>query len=168
MVQYFTCPKKEYLYDLLCRYYDSPDLWKLQNGDGNHDYCLYGVQLPCFLLNEKRYLMVLCPLDTSPVGTQRNLRDLRWISLQARSLQDDKFASLPTHSYEIKRDPAFSLSLHIFYRSTDISTYHCVDPYPLEVSLLHVRKDEYEYPNDGTLVSALESFQTILQWLPNT
>jgi hypothetical protein len=35
---------------------------------------------------------------------------------------------------------------------------------PLTVSLLHCKNQEYEYPNEGNLVSALETFQTVLQW----
>lgn len=158
----FIDPEKEFLYQLVNRYYDSPTLLKIRD---DPDFSMYGIQLPCFLMNEKRFLIALCPLDAFSKNSRRPLKDLRWVSLQARSLNDEKMAALPVHNYQIKRDPQYALPLSVYHRSTKISTYRLQD-YPLEVSLLHLRSNEYEYPSDGTLVSALETFQTILQWVP--
>jgi hypothetical protein len=130
----------------------------------DQDYSMYCIQLPCFLLNEKRYLVALCPLDAFPTRIRRPLHDLRWVSLQARSLQDEHMASLPTHAYQIKREDAYAVPLKVHHRSSKITTYRNED-YPLEVSLLHKNSNEYEYPNEGSLVSALETYQTVLQWL---
>lgn len=159
----FIDPRKEHMFALITRYYDSPTLVKIRD---DQDYSMYGIQLPCFLLNEKRYLIALCPLDAFPNHTRRPLKDLRWVSLQARSLQDEQMASLPVHSYQIKRDEAYTVPLKVHHRSSKISTYRNED-YPIEVSLLHTRSHEYEYPNEGSLVSALETYQTIVQWVKN-
>lgn len=158
----FSIPEKEELYDLFVRYYDSPDVYKIRD---DQEFSMYGVQLPCFLLNEKRYLILLCPLDVFPVGKKRNIKTLRWVSLQARSLSDAGMASLPVHPYTIKRESVFAIPLRIHHRSEKISSYRTNNhKYPIDVSLLHVRGGEYEYPNEGNLVSALETFQTIVQW----
>ena len=158
----FTDPEKEYLYQMITRYYDTPTLLKLRD---DQDFSMYGIQLPCFLLNEKRYLILLCPRDAFSKNSRRSMKDLRWISLQARSLHDEAMASLPLHHYQIKRDNQYAIPLSVFHRSTKVTTYR-MDSYPLEVSLLHQRSNEFEYPGEGTLVSALETYQTILQWVP--
>ena len=158
----FINPDKEFLYQLLDRYYDSPMLLKIRD---DPEFSMYGVQLPCFLLNEKRFLILLCPRDAFYKNSRRSMKDLRWVSLQARSLNDPDMASLPLHTYQIKRDVQYALPLTIFHRSVQVSSYR-LDEYPLEVSLLHARSNnEFEYPKEGTLVSALETFQTILQWV---
>jgi hypothetical protein len=134
---------------------------KLRN-DGV-EYSVYGVQLPCMLLNEKRYLIALCPFDVVSIGRKKSLKDLKWVSLQARALSDESLYSLPVHSYSIKNEHKYLVPLHIYHRSQKISTYR--DTSNLEVSLLHQRNTEYEYPDHGTLVSAIETFQTILQFV---
>jgi hypothetical protein len=160
----FIDPEKEYMYQLINRYYDSPTLLKIRN---DQDFSMYGIQLPCFLLNEKRFLILLCPLDAFSKNSRRPMKDLRWISLQARSLNDEKMTELPMHHYQIKRENQYAVPLSIYHRSVKVSTYR-LKSYPLEVSLLHLRSNEFEYPSEGTLVSALETYQTILQWVPKT
>lgn len=157
----FINPTKEFLFQLLDRYYDTPTLVKIRDDD---QFSMYGVQLPCFLLNEKRFLILLCPRDAFSKNSRRPMKDLRWVSLQARSLQDADMASLPLHTYQIKRDSQYALPLHIVNRTTKVSSYR-LQEYPLEISLLHTRSHEYEYPSEGTLTSALETYQTILQFV---
>jgi len=157
----FIDPAKEFVYQLLAKYYDTPMLLKIRDDD---QFSMYGTQLPCFLLNEKRYLILLCPRDAFSRNSRRSMADIRWVSLQARSLNDPDMAALPVHPYQIKRDAQYALPLKITHRTTKLSSYR-LNEYPLEVSLLHARSHEYEYPNEGTLVSALETYQTILQFV---
>lgn len=157
----FISLDKEKWYDLLSAYFDFPDMVKLRN-DGV-EYSVYGIQLPCMLLNEKRYLIALCPFDVVSIGKKKPLRDLKWVSLQARALSDESLYSLPVHTYTIKNEQKFSIPITLYHRSKKISTYR--DDSNLEVSLLHQRNIEYEYPDHGTLVSAIETFQTILQFV---
>jgi hypothetical protein len=56
------------------------------------------------------------------------------------------------------------IGLKIKNRSNEISVYE-TDLGVFTVSLLHCKNQEYEYPNEGNLVSAFETFQTVLQWI---
>lgn len=161
----FVSLAKQDLYELMTEYFDNPAMVKIRNDA--REYSVYGIQVPCMLLNEKRYLIALCPYDVVSLHNRKPLRDLSWMSLQVRALNDESFAHLPVHRYEVKRDDRFMIPLHIFFRSTKISTYR--DPSSrIEVSLLHQRNIEYEYPNEGNLVSALETYQTIVQFISSS
>lgn len=159
----FSDPGKETLYQLIVEYYGDPDLIKIRN---DQEFSLYGIQMPCLLLNERRYLILLCPLDVVSLGKKIRMSDLRWVSLQSRSLTDEKLRTLPVlENFVIKRDPKFEVPLRVKTRSHRVTSYTAV-AYPIEVSLLHQRNMEFEYPDEGTLVGALETYQTILQWVP--
>jgi hypothetical protein len=63
----------------------------------------------------------------------------------------------------MKRTPELQRRLKVVHRDREVTTYQ-VDSLPIHVSLLHMRKMEYEYPDEGTLISALETFRTILHF----
>jgi len=157
----FSDPFREEWYDLFASYYNDPQMVKIRN---QGDYSMYGVRLPCFLLNESRYLIVLCPVDVYEVHTKRPIRDLRWLSLQARSLHEEGLTHLPTHTYSIKRGRKYEIPLRMIHR-TETATTYTTTPESIHVALLHTRKNnEYEYSQEGNLVSALETFQTVITW----
>jgi hypothetical protein len=70
---------------------------------------------------------------------------------------------LPVHNFSIKRDDRYKITLRLKSRAKDITIYE-EDSGLFEVSLLHTRNNEFEYPNEGTLVSALETYQTLIYW----
>jgi len=160
-MQFFQSPERDYIYQLVYNYYDNPTMIKVKDADDR--FSMYACQLPCLLMNEKRYLIVLGHKDYNTVGDGQELKDFRWISFQARSLQEEAYKNLPIHNYKIKREDKYMIPLKIKSRSNEISIYDTELP-PLTVSLLHCKNQEYEYPNEGNLVSALETFQTVLQW----
>lgn len=156
----FSDPVKEYTYRLFAGYYDDMTLTKVRDDD---KFSIYMARLPCLLLNERRYLIAVVALDHFPPSYEKPLGVLRWVSLQARNLEED-VPGLPTRPYTMKRTPEFQRRLRVVSRTTDVTTYMS-DELPVRVSLLHARGQEYEYPDEGTLVSALETFRTILHFV---
>lgn len=161
-MQVFQHIERDNIFEIIYRYYDDPVMTKTKNL--NQDFSMYACQLPCLLMNEKRYLIAVVGFDTSPVGVQQKLSKLRWNSFQVRSLADESLTNLPTHNYTIKRDDRYQIRLTIQSRTKEISVYS-TDIGIFTVSLLHTKNQEYEYPNEGNLISALETFQTVLQWV---
>lgn len=150
------------IYELVDEYYDHPVLQKVRNVNG---MSMYVVRLPCLLLNEKRYLIALTFQDDYiPIGSSIPLAHLRWRSFMIRVLQEEDFERLPVHSYTIKQVDKFMLPLSIVKRSKEISIYEVDTLQDLQLSLLHTRGQEFEYPSTGNLVSAFETFQTLLNW----
>lgn len=159
-MEFFQHSERDGIYALITEYYDNPILYKIKN---MNNLSMYAIQLPCFLLNEKRYLIALINQDDNPFNYGQYLKDLRWKTLMIRSLEDENLQSLPIHNYSIKRDDKYKIPLKIKSRNNDISIYEC-NLGLIEVSLLHTRNNEFEYPNEGNLVSAFETFKTLLYW----
>lgn len=161
-MKYFSDPSRDVFYNLINEYYDSPIMTKIKDIDD--EYSMYAEQLSCLLLNEERYIIAVCPIDTNPVQSRMKLLQLRWISFQARSLHDELPVS-GSHQYEIKRTDKFNLSLTLSERTPKFTKYNIKGNTSMNVTLLHTRGLEYEYPNEGNLISALETFQTVLQFV---
>lgn len=161
-MQIFQNPERDYVYKLINNYYDDPKMKKIK--DINDNLSMYATQIPCLLMNEKRYIIAIVNKDFEPPNSIKELKELRWKSFMVRSLMDENLKDLPIHQYRIKRDERYLLSLRIKERSTQVSIYEN-DLEVFLVSLLHTKNQEFEYPNSGTLVSALETFQTIIHFI---
>lgn len=157
-MEVFSDPVKEYTYRLFAEYYDNMVLIKVRD---DSDFSVYMARLQCLLLNEQRYLIALVPRDQFPPMYRQSLENLRWMSLQVRNLEE--VYELEPQSYQMKRTPDFQRRIKISTRNSDVSTY-TIDDLPIQVSLLHTRGQEYEYPNEGSLISALETFRTIIHF----
>lgn len=160
-MEVFSDPVKDYTYRLFAEYYDNMTLTKVRDDDNK--FSIYMARLPCLLLNEQRFLIAVMALDRFPPSYQKPLADLRWVSLQVRNLEEELPLPVATQPYTMKRTPDFQRRLRVLSRTSDVTTY-TIDDLPIRVSLLHSRGQEYEYPNEGTLVSALETFRTILHF----
>ena len=144
----FFSPEKEYIYDIFSNYYDNPLLYKIKDENG-------------FSLNEKRFLIVT---TKGTLEQQKRLRNIPWLTLQVRTLtNNNQYNHLPVFKYKVKRLPEYNEPLVVQSRTKEI-THYKTSKLPINVSLLHSKGLEYEYPNDGTLISALETFHTIIKW----
>lgn len=162
-VQFFHNPERDGIYSLISHYYDDPLMTKMK--DAGKDMSMYVCRLNCLLMNEKRYLIALVHRDNKEVGATQRLSTFRWVSFMARTLQEESYQALTIHHYSIKREDRFQIPLRIRSRNQEVSVYDS-DIGVFSVSLLHSKNQEYEYPNEGNLVSALETFQTVIQWKP--
>jgi len=161
---FFTQVNRDYIYQLISSYYDNPIMKKIKE---MNQMSMYMCKLPC-LLNEKRYLVAMTSIykgQEEPIGNEMRLSDLRWKTFMARVLSDELFEqSAPQHHYEIKRDDMYFIPLQIKSRNMEISVY-TASSYPhIIISLLHTQNYIHQYPNEGNLISALETFQTLLSW----
>ena len=147
----------QYIYNLISDYYENPLLYKIKD---EKNYSLFGAQLSSFLLNERYY--IICTTSIINESTMR-LKDIPWTSFQVRTMTDDKYSDLPKIKYRIKKENKFATPLQLISRNNNISSYKTKENLPLTISLLHTKGLEYEYANDGTIHSALETHQTILQ-----
>lgn len=151
-------PVKEYTFKLFTNYYDNLIMHKIKD---DNKFSIYMARLQCLLLNEQRYLIAIVKQDQYPPFYQKRLEELRWVSLQIRNLEEPY--DIKPQSYNMKRTHEFQRRIKVSLRNTEVTTY-TVENLPIYVSLLHTRNNEYEYPNEGSLISALETFRTIIQF----
>jgi hypothetical protein len=157
-MEVFSDPVKEYVYQLFTEYYDNMTLRKVKDDD---KFSVYMARLQCLLLNEQRYLIAVIPRDQFPPSHQKPLENLRWVSLQIRNLEEEY--SIQPQTYNMKRTQDFQRRIKVESRNENVTTYNVQD-LPIKLSLLHTRGQEYEYPNEGSLISALETFRTIIHF----
>ena len=148
-------PDKDNMYKEFDKYFNYPIMFKIKNVN-NHS--VYMTKTVCLLSNECRYIIAILPIDESVIGSKEKLANLRWISLQTRTLPDKH--DLPSHGYQHKRDGALKASITRTSVSPEASTYKC-EVFPLIVTLLH-KKSDCDYQASGNIISALETYSTII------
>lgn len=155
-------PMKNNMYKMFSDYFVDPMMTKMKD---ENNLSMYVCRLYCLLNRECRYIIVFTEESQNSVGTLTNLSTLEWVSLQTRTLPEDfeNFHDIKTsHGYH----PALQGSLVTLIKRTkatkEASTYEC-DEFPIIVTLLHTDKNTKEvYQNKGTIIHALETFQTVI------
>lgn len=153
-------PSKNILYEAFCDYFNNPTVTKIKNVE---QFSVYMVKIFSMIGNAYRYLVLFVNIDSNNIGFKQSMKDLEWISLQTRTLED--YHDIPIHRYKaVTNIPELNQSLHIKTRDEKQSMYEC-ENVPLVVTLLHTRKNYVmQYPNKGSIVSALETYQTIFNF----
>lgn len=154
----FFSPVQESLYKIFHNYYDNPLMEKMKSTENQ---TIYGIEIPSMLMSEKRYLLATVnkTMDTEML----RLSEIFWDSLQVRTFPASTFLhKFQKHKFILKREPIYYSKLYIKNRNKKISTYTS-DLSGVEISLVHSKDLEFEFPNEGTLISALETYQTIVQ-----
>jgi len=150
-------PIKDYLYSLFVNYFGNPTMTKIKN---DAQFSMYAVKFFCLLSKECRYLILITSINSYSIGSVDEMKNLKWFSLQTRTLFEQY--NCLTHSYS----PSSSSPLNVVINRTNIqddaSTYSCVE-FPIIITLLHTsKKDKFSYQNSGTVIAALETFETII------
>jgi len=152
-------PKKNEVFKAFVEYFNNPLMVKIKNVSNFSMYC---VKIYAMLGNAYRYLIVLTDRDFEELGFKKHLNDIEWVSLQTRTLQEKHI--VPTHSYPKNLKPPLNDKISVQSRTEDASTYKA-EKLPLVITLLNTRKNnKHQYSPSGTIVSALETFQTIINF----
>jgi hypothetical protein len=152
-------PAKNHVFEAFCNYFNNPTLTKIKDVE---QYSVYMVKIHSMLGNASRYLIIFIAKDLNDVKTEKQMNTCEWISLQTRTLTDRH--KIKVHSYPVKSSPPLNQKISIHTRENNTSIYDC-EKFPLEVTLLHTRKNHsYQYNPSGTIISALETYQTIVNF----
>ena len=156
-LKYDYDPNKEYIYNLFVDYFENPKMTKKKD-IGN--YSMYICKINAVLGIEFRYIIIFVGKNLEKIGSERNLSELNWICLQTRTLEDEY--NLQLHSYTPKR--IFELDKKIHISSKDEKGYYYnIEDIPIKITLLPKNKG-FDYSEHGTVISALETYQTILNF----
>ena len=144
------------LLDYFDDYFNHPTLYKIKNIDDK--FSLYMVKTYCLLNNQCRYIIMIVPYDTNTHHFPMQLRGTNWISLQTRELSENH--KIPSHNYQPSNYAPLNKKIDRIEQTEGMSTYIC-NEYPLTVKLLQ-KKGMNEFQSKGTLITALETYQTII------
>ena len=150
-------PFLQNIYDTFVEYFDDPTMSKVKV---NGTYSMYMTKVRCLLSSVNRYIVAVVENDTSPLHSNEKLSNLSWKSLQTRSLTEHY--NIPPYAYHVKRTAPFSNAIMRVGDVTEkCSNYDC-DGLNITITLLNTKRSYFEYQAKGTLLSALETFQTII------
>ena len=150
-------PDTERLYAEFDTYFNHPKMRKIKDVNG---HSMYMAKSYCLLSNECRYIVAFTKQDRLQAGSEQGLRELPWVSLQTRTLGDKH--ELPSHDYQPNRSSPLNKTITRVSQTRDSSVYSC-EEFPLTVTLLHKEPNlPMEYQDKGTIITALETYQTII------
>ena len=147
---------KRDVHAMFSQYFGNPTLTKVRD---ERLYSTYAVKLNVYL-RENRYLILITTKDENQIGAMFTFDDIKWESLQTRSTNSE--FDCGSFTYMPSKKAPYSSRIYLEERQDKRTTYTNKD-YPLSLCLLHTGKSKYEYPNLGTISSALETWQTIIK-----
>ena len=113
----------------------------------------------CMLSNMCRYIIATTPLDNNPVGYKINLTNIEWVSFQTRTLSGE-FPAINSMSYLPEKKGALMATIERISKNKNSSLYSCSD-FPISITLLR-GKNTSDYQPTGTIISALETYNTVI------
>jgi hypothetical protein len=152
-------PSHDHIYDIFTKFLNDPTLYKVKDQD---NCSVYMVKTYCLLSNECRYIVAIVNKDFNQKGAGELLKNMRWISLQTRTLQPKH--SLQSHSYTAIRGTELDAEINRINKNMEASTYKC-DKLPIIITMLHGDKGINVFQDKGTVATALETYQTIITFV---
>ena len=147
---------REILYKSFSDYFNNPVMYKIKDIE---DFSMYIAKVNCLLSNFNRYIYVFTQKDNNSNMYQEYLRDLKWYNLQTRTIEDQY--NIPLHEYEPTRNTPLYVLINRKEKNTENSVYSCAK-LAVEVLLLHEKGGANQYQDKGNLVSAIETYKTII------
>ena len=151
------------IYKIFCKYFENPIMTKMKNQENK--FSMYVSKAYCLLSKECRYIIVFTQIDNFPIGFEQPLQNIYWISLQTRTLADQY--DIKSHGYTPMEKGPLLAKIHRVNITQQASTYKC-DEFPLIITLLHTPKKTSDvYQDKGTIIAALETWETIITFNEN-
>jgi len=151
-------PHREGIYKMFTDYFRNPTMTKVKD---EGEYSMYISKLYCLLNRECRYIITFVNKNSASPGTLEELKTMNWEALQTRTMTD-QFKDVMVHGYQPVAEGPLLSKIHRIEITNEVSTYECED-LPIVVTLLHTAKNTPEtYQNTGTVISALETYQTVV------
>lgn len=152
LIDEFFNPDIEDIYKHFIHYFDDPLMIKLKNVN---KHSMYICKVFAMLGIEFRYIIAFVTENNKDIGSQEKLSELRWVSLQTRTLKEDH--DIKVHSYIPKRTAFFESKIRQTKKAEEYTEYN--SNLPLKIILLNNKKG---YSENGTLMSALETYNTVI------
>jgi hypothetical protein len=147
---------RDFLYKKFGDYFNNPVMYKIKDIG---KFSMYMSKVKCLLNNLNRYIIIFTLKDYNSIMYTENLKNLKWENIQTRSLNDEH--NIPAHEYNPTRNTDLYVPITRTKKNTDTSVYSCGN-FTLEILLLHDKGDTNQYQDNGNLVSAIETYKTII------
>ena len=142
-------------------------IMKKTNEWNQEPYGLYGIykaRLSSFTSSDNNIIIAIVPDDNNPLGTNKLIDSLEWVSIQTRQMKNVKKDlngfNLPFQDYMIRNDSILHDRISLV-QETPTKYIYSAKNLPLKVELLKLDENS-QYSSEGTVWSALEVFSTVV------
>jgi hypothetical protein len=149
-------PEKDSVYMIFTDFYNNPGMTKTQE---TKTQSVYMTRIHSLLSNTYKYLIAMVPKDSSSLGVEKDMVNLKWNVFQTRSMKDKR--KLKPHHYMPARGTALDAKITRTEETKESSTYS-VNNLPIKITLLNTADMSHDYHANGSVLSALETFQTVV------
>ena len=146
---------KNNIYELFVNYFNNPKMFKIKNIE---NLSIYMAKTYCLLSRECRYIIVIENKNNENIMSCKRLNKIEWISLQTRTLSDNH--DLPSHHYISTKKSQLNCDIFFKDKNNNSANYYC-KKYEIDIELLYTEKNK-QYQKEGTLISAIETYQTVI------
>ena len=143
-------------YKCFTEYFNNPLMTKIDTKEGKS---IYAVKVDGNNSVNNKYIIVFINEDNLNIGRTKQLSELYWDSLQTRTL--DKTYNVSNHNYSVRKYKELLIPIQKTETKDKSSTYTC-EGINTKVILLNYRNQYHNYKDRGTLLSAIETYNTIL------
>ena len=151
-------PNRDDVYRLFIKYFGDLLMTKIKDVQ---NYSMYAAKIRCGLSTVHRYVIIFVQGDNLPLGNTDQLRTFRWESLQTRALSDNH--NIAPQTYRPRRMPEFLDKINLVSSVDKTYIYHA-EKQPLVLTLLAKKSGEMEYQPTGSIVTAIETYSTIVSF----
>ena len=129
-------------------------------------YGIYKARLNSYTSSDSNIIIAIVPDDVNPLGTNKLIDSLEWVSFQTREMKNSKKDlngfNLSFQNYMIKNDNILHDKIKCVSETPTKYIYRA-ENLPLKVELLKL-KENSQFASEGTIWSALEVFSTIVSF----
>lgn len=129
-------------------------------------YGIYKARLNSYTSSDSNIIIAIVPDDVNPLGTNKLIDSLDWVSFQTREMKNSKKDlngfNLTFQNYMIKNDNILHDKIKCVSETPTKYIYRA-ENLPLKVELLKLKEDS-QFASEGTIWSALEVFSSIISF----
>ena len=148
------------IYNIFKNYFNNPIMTKIKE---NNNISSYFAKISTGLITTNRYLIVNVENDNNTINKKIYLKNLKWISLQTRSININY--NIDSFTYDNNKLDNILLTVKdrkINEKGLDYTIYNC-DGLNIEIYVFHTKKNnKYEYPEKAYLSNAIEEYKTLI------
>jgi len=128
------------------------------------DMGIYKALVNSLLAGPSRYIVAIVPNDSTPMGSEKMLSSLRWVSFQTRTTDNiaKEFNGVQVYpqTYSINSQNNISDPVNLIEEKRSHFLY-LPENLPIRIEVLKLKEDD-SFARKGTVSSALELYQTVL------
>uniref|UniRef100_A0A6C0HEA9 Uncharacterized protein n=1 Tax=viral metagenome TaxID=1070528 RepID=A0A6C0HEA9_9ZZZZ len=128
------------------------------------DMGIYKALVNSLLAGPSRFIVAIVPNDSTPMGSEKMLSSLRWVSFQTRTTDNiaKEFNGVQVYpqTYSINSQNNISDPVNLIEEKRSHFLY-LPENLPIRIEVLKLKEDD-SFARKGTVSSALELYQTVL------